>query len=165
MIKHRTAFVLICALGLLSAQTPPVELTAEQDHERLLALLQIKSLRRGVNARDREAPNAANWDEANADPYPKLPDPLTFNNGDKVAKPRQWQDLRRPEIVELFDREVYGRVPADTPYVNWETTSVVNDQRVAGTPVIVKRLLGRVDNASYTPISVNIEMVLTALSS
>src|SRR5215213_2663898 len=54
----------------------PVELTAEQDHRRLVNLLHIKSLRPGVNGNDPKAPNAANYDEAKANPFPVLPDPL-----------------------------------------------------------------------------------------
>ena len=33
-----------------------------------------------------------------------------------------WIKKRRPEIVEDFDREVYGRVPKDAPKVKWEVT-------------------------------------------
>ena len=50
-----------------------------------------------------------NYDESKANPYPELPDPLTLNNGQKVTTAQIWWDQRRPEIVELFDREVYGR--------------------------------------------------------
>ena len=38
-----------------------------------------------------------------------------------------WWDLRRPEIVEDFDREIYGRVPENTPKVNWEVTSTATE--------------------------------------
>jgi len=44
-----------------------------------------------------------------------LPDPLVTNNGRKVKTGRMWKDVRRPEILELFRENVYGRVP-DTPY-------------------------------------------------
>ena len=54
----------------------PVPLTAEQDHQRLMDLLHIASLRRGADG-DPKSPNAANYDEEKAKPDPKLPDPLT----------------------------------------------------------------------------------------
>ena len=146
----------------LAAADPsmPVELTAEQDHQRALDLLGIKSLRRGVNARDPEAPNAANWDEEKANPYPNLPDPLTLNNGQRVTTAKQWWDQRRAELFEKFDREVYGRAPKDPLGVKWEVVSTILETK-AGLPVITKQLRGRADNSSYPAITVEIEMVLT----
>src|SRR5207253_1194448 len=102
---------------------PPAQLTAQQDHKRLLELLNIKELRPGANGRDSKAPNAANYDEAKANPYPRLPDPLRLKNGQTVTTADAWRKLRRPEIVEDCDREVYGRVPKDTPRVKWEGTA------------------------------------------
>src|SRR5215469_3865149 len=64
---------------------PPEQLTAQQDHKRMMELLKIKQLRPGANPRDKNAANAVNYDEAKANPYPKLPDPLRFKNGKKVA--------------------------------------------------------------------------------
>ena len=44
-----------------------------------------------------------------------LPDVLTAADGKKIATADDWQRIRRPEILELFRKHVYGRVPA-TPY-------------------------------------------------
>ena len=88
---------------------PPVQLTAEQDHQRIMDLLHITSLRTGADGRHPEAPNAANYEEAKANPYPDLPDPLASKDGRKVTTAKMWWSERRPEIVEDFDREVYGR--------------------------------------------------------
>ena len=99
---------------------PPVELTAEQDHQRLMDLLGIQSIRPGADPRNPQAPNAVNYDEAKANPYPNLPDPLVLKSGKKVTSSKVWWDERRPEIVEDFDREVYGRVPREAPRVTWE---------------------------------------------
>ncbi len=77
-------------------------------------LLGIKERRRGADGNPKSA-NAANIDEAKATPYPDLPDPLVCKDGTKVTTAEQWWKKRRPEIVEDFDREVYGRVPKDTP--------------------------------------------------
>jgi dienelactone hydrolase len=44
-----------------------------------------------------------------------LPDPLTTLDGRKIATADEWKSLRRPEVLELFRKHVYGRVPA-TPY-------------------------------------------------
>ena len=82
--------------------------------------LHISSLRPGVNAR---VLGETNYDEAKANPYPELPDPLTMKNGTKVTTAKMWWDQRRPEIVEDFDREVYGHVPRDVPKVKWEVAN------------------------------------------
>ncbi len=50
-----------------NALTPPVLLTAEQDHQRTMNLLNIKSLRPGADGRNPQAANAANYDETKGD--------------------------------------------------------------------------------------------------
>ena len=72
----------------------------------------LAATRRGWRSK---SPNAANYDEAKANPDPKLPDPLILKNGKKVTTAKMWWDQRRPEIVGDFDREIYGRVPKEYP--------------------------------------------------
>jgi type 1 glutamine amidotransferase/peptidoglycan/xylan/chitin deacetylase (PgdA/CDA1 family) len=147
-------------IGEPTASVPaPVELTADQDHKRLLDLLGIPSLRPGANPRNPEAPQP-NYDEAKATPYTSLPDPLVLKSGKRVADAKTWWEKRRPEIVEDFDSEVYGRAPKLTPAVRWVVTATTQEA-VAGVPVVTKRLMGRVDNSAYPAISVEIEMSLT----
>jgi len=139
---------------------PPVNFTSEQDHQNMMDQLHITSLRPGADGNNPNSPNAANYDEAKANPYPDLPDPLVMNNGKKVITAKQWWHKRRPEIVEDFDREIYGRVPANTPKVNWEITSTTNE-KVGDIAVITKKLVGHVDNSSYPLDTVNIQLTLT----
>src|SRR4051794_17006377 len=73
------------------------------DHKDMLDQLHIDSIRSGANGSDPKAPNAANYDEAKANPYPVLPDPLTLKNGKKVTSAKIWWQQRRSEIVEDFD--------------------------------------------------------------
>ncbi len=87
----------------------PIKLTAEQDHKRLMKQLGIDSLRPGPSGNPK-APNAANVDESKATTYSSLPDLLTFKNGKKVTSAKQWLK-RKKEILEDFEREVYGRTP------------------------------------------------------
>jgi hypothetical protein len=122
-------------------------------------LLKIRSLRPGPSGR-RDAPNAANYDESKANPYPDLPDPLVLKSGEKVTTPEMWWTRRRAEIVEDFDREIYGRVPKETPKVNWEVISTT-EEKVGDMPVITKRLLGHVDNSACPAIKVDIRLTLT----
>ncbi len=155
---------LIAGLFLLTlvaaAQTPPpVQLTAEQDHQRMMDALQITSIRRGADG-DPKSPYAANYDESKANPYPNLPDPLVLNNGKRVTTAKMWWTQRRPEIVAAFDREIYGRVPANTPKVRWEVISTTYETN-GDVPVITKKLVGHVDNSSYPLVTVDIQLTLT----
>jgi len=143
-------------------QKPPVQLTAEQDHQRLLGLLHIQSLRPGVNPNANGA-NPVNYDESKANPYTKLPDPLLLNNGRRVVTKTTWFKQRRPEILELFSREVYGRVPENVPKVNWQVLNTTRE-RDGDIPVITKKLVGHVDNSSYPPLTVDIDLSLTTPS-
>jgi hypothetical protein len=142
-----------------SSWPSPVRLTAEQDHQRTMELLHIASLRRGPDG-DPKSPNAANFDESKVTPYPKLPDPLVLKNGSKVSTAKEWREKRRPEIVEDFDREIYGRVPRNTPKVNWEVTNITNEKN-GDVPIITKKLLGHADNLTYPLITVDIQLTLT----
>src|SRR2546430_17188987 len=64
---------------------PPLKLTAQEDHRKMMELLGIKELRRGAEGNNRQAPNWQNTDEAKANPWPNLPDPLGMKNGEKVT--------------------------------------------------------------------------------
>ena len=138
---------------------PPVVMTAQQDHQRLMELLHITSLRPGASSNP-QAPNAANYDESKANPYPNLPDPLRLKSGKRVTTAKMWWNQRRSEIVEEFDREIYGRVPKNTPKVNWAVTSTTKETKY-DVPVITKQLVGHVDNSSYPLITVGIQLTLT----
>jgi hypothetical protein len=122
--------------------------------------LKITKLRPGANPRSADGTNQPNYDEAKANPYPNLPDPLTLKNGKKVKDEKTWWNKRRPEIIEDFDREIYGRVPKNTPRVNWEIVKTSPDKN-GEFSVITKKLLGHVDNSSYPAIKVEIELTLT----
>ncbi len=126
----------------------------------MMELLKITSLRRGADGRNPDAPNAANYDESKANPYPSLPDPLVLKNGKKVTSAKMWWAQRRAEILEDFDREIYGRMPENTPPVKWEATSAIREVK-GEVPVITKQLVGHVDNSDYPLIKVDIQLTLT----
>jgi hypothetical protein len=99
------AAVLAAALAApLAAQPPaaapaPVKLTAQQDHRRMLDLLGIQQIRPGANGSNPQAPNAANYDESKANPFPRLPDPLVLNNGKRVKNAKTWRSRRGPRSL------------------------------------------------------------------
>ena len=140
--------------GQPSPQQLAIQQGNKEDHQQTMSQLHIASLRPGVNAR---VAGSANYDEAKANPYPDLPDALTLKNGKKVTTAKVWWDQRRPEIVEDFDREVYGRVPKSVPGVKWEVTDTAHEQ-VGDVPIVTKTVVGHVDNSAFPEIAVNIQL-------
>jgi hypothetical protein len=142
---------------------PPVELTREQDRERLMGLLGIKNLRLGPTSRNEPQPGRfglVNYDEAKANPFPNLPPLLLSNARDQVTTPWLWWNVRRPEIVELFDREIYGRLPEQMPEVQWKVVESKKETQ-DGTAVTVREVVGHVDSSAYPLLSVDISLTVT----
>jgi hypothetical protein len=138
----------------------PQQLASEADHKAMMDQLHIDKLRQGANGSNKQAPNYANYDESKANPYPNAPDPLLLKNGKKVTKASQWWNQRRPEIVEDFDREIYGRVPKNLPKVKWEVMNTTEGKN-GDVDIVTKQLVGHVDNSSYPQVTVDIQATLT----
>jgi hypothetical protein len=67
--------------------------------------------------------HVSNYDESKVAPY-TLPDPLVLSNGQRVRDAATWVKQRRPELIRLYENEIYGRVPANAPKVTWEVGEV-----------------------------------------
>ncbi len=160
-----------------AAAVPPWQLSAEErerlarltadDHADMMRQLGIRELRPGRNGNPAPGqPNAANYDESAANPYPEWPDVLVRNDGAPVDSVEAWRTTRRPEIVEHVERELYGRIPAGVPGVAWEVAQTVRTT-VGGAPVVARRILGRVDNSAAPQIEVTLQgaLVLPASAS
>jgi hypothetical protein len=130
-----------------------IQAASEKDHQRMMELLGIKALRPG-DEKD------ANWDESKVNQYPNLPDPLVEKSGKRVTTAEEWWKVRRPEIVDDYDREVLGRTPPNLPQVTWEVVSTT-PETMGNVAVVTKRLAGHVDNSSYPQIAVTIDATLT----
>jgi hypothetical protein len=137
---------------------PPACLSSREDQKFMMDQLGIESMRPGRSP-NADAPNAANYDESLANPFPVLPDLLTTDAGKQVTSPEMWYKVRRPEIAEAMEREVYGRIPENVPEVTWEV--VISEREFIGwTPVNAKKLVGHVDHSAYPLIDVDIDMVV-----
>jgi putative membrane-bound dehydrogenase-like protein len=125
------------------------------DYKNMLDQLGIKKMRPGRNGQGRDTS-----DEATANPYKdSLPDLMTFKDGSKVKTADQWPK-RRAEIIELFEREVYGRIPKDVPKVKWEVTRTTEGES-GGIKTVTKTLVGHVDNSAFPQIKVDIQANFT----
>jgi len=158
--------LLVLSRPILAAERPatnpsaPAAVTTQEDHQAMLQLLGITAIRRGRDGMNPRSPYYANYDESKANPFPDLPDPLRLKNGRKVTTAEGWWTQRRPEIVEDFDREIYGRVPPEIPKVNWEVTNARRETN-GQVPVVTKQLVGPVDNSACPQIRVNLQLTLS----
>src|SRR5437868_3246072 len=161
VLRHATTGAAVLTLALAStpvlrgqgasaSQPAHVQLTRDEDFERTRKMLGLE----GAPPAGAVSSDPATFNEAVANPYPNLPDPLRMTAATRVATPAQWTK-RRAELVELFDREVYGRVPKVTPKVTWEIYNTVREQN-GDVPVITRQLVGHVDNSSYPALTVNL---------
>jgi len=79
-----------------------------------------------------------NYEEASVPPY-SLPDPLMLIRGTPVTDAAAWRTQRRPELLEIFSREIYGRTPGGRPsQMHWAITSV--DRAALGGKAVRKEL-------------------------
>jgi hypothetical protein len=90
----------------------------------------------------------SNYDEAKVRPY-TLPDPLLLANGRRVGDARTWQEQRRPEIVRLYEREIFGRVPAKAPKVTWRV--IGTEEGARGGAVAITRIAGAIGDGPDPP--------------
>ena len=107
-----------------------------------------------------DAPNIPNYDEGASAPYPYTSDVLRMSNGKETATAAQWWKVRRPQIVEAFDREIFGRAPKVTPAVHWSVTGT-KSETIGGVQAETRRMTGQVDNSGDPAITVAIDMAVT----
>lgn len=149
-------------LALADSSLPEAKIwTNEQDHQNMMEQLGITQLRPGKNGWAKAGEeNAANYDPVLANPYPDLPELLVSNDGTLIDSAEAWQTIRRPEIIDAFETEVYGNIPQETPMVNWTVDATYSKVTVGGTPASAQVLRGQADNTSYPEIEVAIKGTL-----
>ncbi|MEX0678685.1 MAG: acetylxylan esterase [Pirellulales bacterium] len=67
-----------------------------------------------------------NYDEAKVPPY-TLPDPLVMQDGRPVTSAAMWRKERRGELLELFEKHVYGRRPPEPRMTRFRVTESTPD--------------------------------------
>jgi hypothetical protein len=66
-----------------------------------------------------QAQNQANYDETKV-PALVLPDPFVSEKGMLITNLAEWEKIRKPEIFNLFETEVYGILPKDFDGISFE---------------------------------------------
>ena len=105
LLAPMAAAALVCSPCALPAD--PTPLTPPPMPEYLLSAT-------GEPVRHAATGHVTNYDESKVGTY-TLPDPLILSDGQPVKDAATWFQRRRPEILELYRRFIYGRVPPHTP--------------------------------------------------
>lgn len=88
-------------------------------------------------AQSRDYNSGYNYDERKIAPY-TIPDPLILQNGEPVKDSKMWTERRRPELMAIFEDQVYGKTPAERPETR--LGEVVTDRRALGGKAIRKQV-------------------------
>lgn len=82
-------------------------------------------------------PPEANYDEAKVPSY-ELPNPLVMADGTPVKDAKTWFEKRRPELLHLFEEQVYGKMPGPLPTTKFVVASV--DENALGGKAVRKEV-------------------------
>ncbi|SHF64765.1 hypothetical protein SAMN05444274_10745 [Mariniphaga anaerophila] len=80
---------------------------------------------------------AQNYDESKVGSY-QLPELLVTESGETISTTEQWEKIRRPEILKLFEDNVYGQVPKDFDDIQFEITK--HDKKAMGGKTTLKEV-------------------------
>lgn len=81
----------------------------------------------------------------------KLPELLVSNSGKVISSSEEWENIRRPEILELFKNSVYGRIPEEKLNISYTLSKI--DQNALGGKAIQKEVI-----ATFTSGGDSLEM-------
>jgi hypothetical protein len=141
-------------LGLLALTSPPLR-AAEP------AAAPATLPRTDANGNPlRRAPtgHVSNYDEAKVGTY-TLPDPLVLQNGQPVRDADTWFKQRRPELLRLYETEIYGRVPERAPKVTF--TVVETDSGAMNGTAVRKEIVAHFGDKPDGP-AVHVHLYLPA---
>jgi hypothetical protein len=83
------------------------------------------------------AQSPANYDESKV-PDLILPDPFVSLKGNPILTIENWENIRRPEILRLFEENVYGQIPTDFDDISF--TEVTKSQNPYLSTAILKEI-------------------------
>ena len=71
----------------------------------------------------------ANYDESKVPEY-VLPNVLTSFDGQSIKTVEDWENIRRPEIMDFFARNMYGELPIPSSPINKSFKLIAEDQSI-----------------------------------
>jgi hypothetical protein len=101
--------------------------------------------------------HVSNYDEAKVRPY-TLPELLQLSDGTPVRDATTWHTRRRPEVMQLYESQIFGRVPAHVPQVKWAVSESVE---AGDRPAMKKRVIGTVGTGDRT-VRINLDVYTPA---
>ena len=102
--------------------------------------------------------HVSNYDETKVRPY-TLPDPLASADGTPVRDAHAWLTKRRPEILRLYETQIFGRIPAAAPRVAWRVTET--DRHARDGTAVLKTIAGRIGEGPGAPL-INLKLFTPA---
>ncbi|MDB4582010.1 acetylxylan esterase [Draconibacterium sp.] len=93
-----------------------------------------------------------NTDESKVRPY-TLPEILKTQTGKKIRSTKEWENIRRPEILKLFEDNVYGQVPKDFDKISFELKN--EDKNAMNGKATLKEVVISVSRKQQT-VSINL---------
>lgn len=164
MKKLLISAILLCSGALAFAQMPRMprmnmdslrQLTSA-DYQNMVKQLGIAQPRPGRDPNNPDNGRMPNYDEHIANPYIYYPEALETFDGKPVKNAKMWNSVRRPELVDYFEKEIYGRIPENVPAVDWK---LVSEEKVDmnGIACVNRVLSGVVDNSACPSIKVEIQ--------
>jgi hypothetical protein len=90
----------------------------------------------------------SNYDESKVGHY-SLPDPLILSDRKAVRDATMWNTQRRSEILRLYEKEIYGRIPPTAPKVKWAVAATSSEAQQG--QALMKRVVGKVGDTADAP--------------
>ena len=111
----------------------------------------------------RRAPTGhlSNYDESKVGTY-TLPELLVLQSGKPVRDAKTWLKKRRPQILRLYQTEIYGRIPKDAPKVRFHVAET--ETNALGGTSVLKDIVGQLGLGPDAP-TVHVHLYLPANSS
>lgn len=102
---------------------------------------------------EKPKPRPANYDEDKVPPY-SLPDPLVTRAGAPVSDPETWRRVRRPELLKLFQEEMFGVAPPRPADLSFRVVSVA-DAALGGAAIrkVIEIQVGKEESAPRFPVT------------
>ena len=135
--------IVLMSVGVVAQTPPPASQQPAANPSNLGSDANGNPLRRAL-----KTGHVSNYDESKVPTY-TLPDPLVMSDGKRVTDAGTWRTRRRPEIMRMYETEIYGRIPANAPKMTWEV--VDTDPAAKGNTAIMRRAVGRIGTATDGP--------------